>query len=458
MRTDYPFLIASAEPPHRRACTMLAPLEPGERRPLVALEGPGTITRLWLGYRCTDRALVLRCYWDGESTPSVDVPLWDFFAVGLQPPTGPHTVIPGGGLETLLPMPFQESAYLELVNLSADQPSGEEPIFAQVDYDAFRPELLREVPGALHARWNRENPASDQGRRFCLVRAVGQGAYVGSVVQIRPQPGASAPWHEAPGELHFIDGEGRSRLLAGTTAGHYVGSCEASRDFAAPQCGLRHQGDSVWLYRFHLDAPITFRNSLYSALGSVAGDYAAVSYWYQNEPHREFATLVDTAAIAPGAHLPPGARDLPGGPQDRVEWLYGDGRRKVVARHMLLDMLETLPRGESLWADREQAVWTSLFAPTSRTGQIYLSYDDRVRLIHNDRLVFERERTDGFGVDPVAVMIPAGENTFRIETTNRANTTCWSWALGFRVANSEGRTIEEMEFRTYPDIPEGRPV
>ena len=53
-------------------------------------------------------------------------------------------------------------------------------------------------------------------------------------------------------------------------------------------------------------------------------------------------------------------------------------------------------------------------------------------------------------------MLPAGETSVRIENSNRMNTTGYAWIVGFRVANTEGRTIEEMEFATYPDIPEAR--
>src|SRR5204862_3843397 len=50
---------------------------------LADIAGPGAIQQIW----CTVhpkywRALILRIYWDGAPTPSVEVPLGDFFRMG----------------------------------------------------------------------------------------------------------------------------------------------------------------------------------------------------------------------------------------------------------------------------------------------------------------------------------------------------------------------------------------
>ena len=37
---------------------------------------------IWISYHGNGRFAILRMYWDGESTPSVEVPLGDFFASG----------------------------------------------------------------------------------------------------------------------------------------------------------------------------------------------------------------------------------------------------------------------------------------------------------------------------------------------------------------------------------------
>ena len=48
--------------------------------------GPGLIQHIWMTtmreWGGSGRGCVLRFYWDGEDSPSVEVPLTDFFAVG----------------------------------------------------------------------------------------------------------------------------------------------------------------------------------------------------------------------------------------------------------------------------------------------------------------------------------------------------------------------------------------
>jgi hypothetical protein len=53
-------------------------IAPGETLTLLDESGPGLITHLWVTISSDDvhhlKALVLRMYWDGEPTPSVEIP------------------------------------------------------------------------------------------------------------------------------------------------------------------------------------------------------------------------------------------------------------------------------------------------------------------------------------------------------------------------------------------------
>ena len=57
---------------------------PGKSTAVMAdIEGPGAIQHIWLTCPHTDfRSLIIRFYWDGEETPSVEVPVGDFFCQG----------------------------------------------------------------------------------------------------------------------------------------------------------------------------------------------------------------------------------------------------------------------------------------------------------------------------------------------------------------------------------------
>src|SRR5277367_5367328 len=59
----------------------------GETLTLLDEAGPGQISHIWVTIASDDphhlKALVLRMYWDGEATPSVEAPIGDFFGLGL---------------------------------------------------------------------------------------------------------------------------------------------------------------------------------------------------------------------------------------------------------------------------------------------------------------------------------------------------------------------------------------
>ena len=63
------------------------PIEPGATLTLIDEAGPGLISHIWVTIASDDpnhlKALVLRMYWDGESSPSVETPIGDFFGLGL---------------------------------------------------------------------------------------------------------------------------------------------------------------------------------------------------------------------------------------------------------------------------------------------------------------------------------------------------------------------------------------
>ncbi len=79
------------------------PIKPGRRHVLADVDGPGCIKHIWstnsqAQVRDAMRSLVLRTWWDGEKTPSVELPPakkrwarpdWPEFVPALGTPTGP---------------------------------------------------------------------------------------------------------------------------------------------------------------------------------------------------------------------------------------------------------------------------------------------------------------------------------------------------------------------------------
>ena len=66
---------------------MRSPWSPAQSATLLDVSGAGVVTHLWFTINSPDpmhlKNLVLRAWWDGESTPSVEVPIGDFFGLGL---------------------------------------------------------------------------------------------------------------------------------------------------------------------------------------------------------------------------------------------------------------------------------------------------------------------------------------------------------------------------------------
>src|SRR6185295_12409845 len=131
------------------------PLAAGAQITLAELKGPGVITHLWLTVESDDpyypRLLVLRAKWDGESVPSIEVPIGDFFGVGnaleADVNTLPVRVAGDGRARTSFwPMPFQQSAEIMLRN---DSSRTARLVFWQVDWVECVPTSTR----TLHAHF-----------------------------------------------------------------------------------------------------------------------------------------------------------------------------------------------------------------------------------------------------------------------------------------------------------------
>ena len=140
---------------------------------MMDVDGPGTIEHIWIAagrdFKGYGRATVLRFYWDGEDTPSVEAPLSDFFAIGNDrfAPINSAVVVdvPTASLNCYSPMPFRKHARVTVTN-DSEKPLG---LFTwQIDY------RLSAVPAEAgpHAQWRRAtvpcpprlyDPGRDQG-------------------------------------------------------------------------------------------------------------------------------------------------------------------------------------------------------------------------------------------------------------------------------------------------------
>jgi hypothetical protein len=105
------------------------PLEPGQTLTLLDEKGPGEISHVWITINSSEsyhlKKLVLRMYWDGESEPSVEAPIGDFFGLGngeyFMYESLPLSVGSVKALNSFFPMPFNKSARITVTNEGSKQ-------------------------------------------------------------------------------------------------------------------------------------------------------------------------------------------------------------------------------------------------------------------------------------------------------------------------------------------------
>lgn len=325
--------------PGRKGSPCIPAIAPGETVALADIAGCGVIQHIWCTVtdatpagRFVLRDLVLRMYWDGEATPSVECPLGDFFLNGFARGCGvnslPIVVNPKRGMNCFLPMPFRTGAKITLENQHAGEVPG---FFFQIDYA-----LLDSIPDEaayFHAQWRRERlttPAVD----YALLDGVrGQGQYVGTYLGIS----ALERYWWGEGEFKFyVDGDGAYPSQCSTGTEDYFGGAWSfggytdergymlEKTYCTPFMGYpfysrddnfhsdyfnRDVPPMRGFYRWHVMDPILFREDLRVTLQQIGvcerglferqDDVCSVGYWYQTEPHAAFPPLPDARARWP---------------------------------------------------------------------------------------------------------------------------------------------------------------
>lgn len=313
-------------------------LAQGETATLVDIEGPGIIQHIWM--TVTDqtetgwfvlRDLVLRMYWDDEQTPSVEVPLGDFFCNGFGARaivnSLPIVVNPVGGMNSYFAMPFKKAAKVTITN---EHPQEIEAFFYQFDYVLV--DELPEDTEYFHAQFRRENPTKLKQDYTIIDGIKGRGKYVGTYMA---WTSLSRYWY-GEGEVKFyLDGDRDWPTICGTGTEDYFGGAWGfvkydngnpvqEQTYSTPFMGFPHfqvtdntrshiyDGAACPMrgfYRWHILDPILFEEDLRvtvqqighdgKALFERSDDVSSVCYWYQTEPHQAFPALPDVLERRP---------------------------------------------------------------------------------------------------------------------------------------------------------------
>jgi hypothetical protein len=276
-------------------------IAPGETLTLLDYRGTGIIRRWWVTIAPRNdhrlqRQLIVRCWWDDENTPSVEVPISDFFGVGFgewrQYMSAPMNMA-SGGYDTYWPMPFHRHARLTVENRSS-VPVG--AFYYNVDVETL--DSLPDSTLYFHAQFRRTTTVA--GRPVTVLDAEGRGQYVGTVLSMQPLHGRRL-WFLEGDERVFVYGESTPSIVGTGTEDYFSSGWYFD---TGPYSSLYHGltiKDSltgrISAYRWHILDPIPFARHLRFDIehggtnDAPATDYSSVAFWYQTHPHAAFPAL-----------------------------------------------------------------------------------------------------------------------------------------------------------------------
>jgi Protein of unknown function (DUF2961) len=297
----------------------------GATVPLAEITGAGEIRHIWITINSPSpyhlRELVLRMYWDGETQPSVEVPVGDFFGTGFEfgdLPDGaigqkyhswqslPITVY-GKALNCYFPMPFGKGARITISN---DGGQDVPDFYYHIDYAKYPDASVTAHEGRFHAQWRHqvtaaipaaENPPVnlDGRNNYNFMQATGTGQFVGVILAVQ---GYSTGWWGEGDDMFFIDGATSPPSINGTGIEDYFGSAWGfGEEYNYPFVGYSVKGNrdgtgTHVMYRFHMADPIYFDRSIAAGIehghaNQRQDSYTSVAFWYQTEPHQPLDPL-----------------------------------------------------------------------------------------------------------------------------------------------------------------------
>jgi hypothetical protein len=263
--------------------------------------------------------LVLRMYWDGATTPSVETPIGDFFGLGLgdylQYQSLPFAVGSTKALNSFLPMPFAKHGRITVTN------EGKVPVgsfYFNIDYRAI-PDPLPADTLYFHAQYRQcapcqgwtndwknngddkvdQKPNPDGEGNYVFLEATGRGHFVGVTQSIFQN---QDDWWGEGDDMVFVDGEKTPSIVGTGSEDYYLGAWGFDGGptnyllFGNPVFGGFSAGGRSSVYRFHLDSPIPFSKSIkvtieHGHANHRSDNFFSVAYWYQSEPHAKFPAL-----------------------------------------------------------------------------------------------------------------------------------------------------------------------
>jgi hypothetical protein len=287
-----------------------AEVDRGGTAVLLDRRGAGTVEELTLrtspsGEGSVDEArllrdLVLEAYWDGSRSPSVQVPLGDFFCQALfTRDFGSLPMVSSNGWMTCrFPMPFRTSARIAVRNDAAHSARVEWGVRVALA-DAATPRRY------FHARWG---SGLDGRQPLTLLSTEGRGHFVGCYLNAW---GTDGSWMMLEGDERIrVDGEATPSWQGTGLEDYFNGAWYYMGIFDRPLHGLLEKSAMrTAQYRWHLLDRVGFDKRIdvefeFGQDNISPGYMSAAAYWYQDRP------------VPANSRIPPPPGRVP--PQDRI--------------------------------------------------------------------------------------------------------------------------------------------
>jgi hypothetical protein len=296
---------------------------PGATETVLDDDGPGVISHLWFTVSTPEayhlKRIVLRMYWDGETSPSVESPIGDFFGLGLGTYHNWQSQLLSVGsvkaMNSYFPMPFQHHARITVTN------EGEHAIDAlyyNIDYRRLAASLPEDTL-YFHAQyrqsqpnrgwttsWKNNNDAAVLNKlnlngedNYVWMHAKGHGQYLGVTMSVLQNQDY---WWGEGDDMFFIDGATSPNITGTGSEDYFLGAWGFGATpfsyllYGAPVAGEPLAGSRSSVYRFHNEQPIPFSHEFKATMehggqNARSDNFYSVAYWYQAEPHEPFPPL-----------------------------------------------------------------------------------------------------------------------------------------------------------------------
>lgn len=284
---------------------------PGATHTLMDVKGSGVITHIWMTFlepeaqdwakqgSANHQEMLLRIYWDGDTNPSVEAPVGDFFANAFGKRSSvisaPVVVEDADSYNCFWHMPFRKAAKIEIVNQSDKSIN---LLYYNIDW--IEKPIAKDTP-YFHAQYRQEYPV-ENGKDYVVLETEGKGHYVGTVMSVRSR---SPSWFGEGDEKIYIDGEKKPSIW-GTGTEDYFLSAWGLQTTSTPYFGTPYfdqwgiVGGHTSAYRWHITDPMVFQkgikvsfehwgwispdeNKEYKSMSwnEREDDFSSVAFWYQ---------------------------------------------------------------------------------------------------------------------------------------------------------------------------------